>query len=104
MAKYLLALLFVAFSSVLMPNEAKAGVMIELVDNSEFDKVVISINGATLRIVNGSGLTMSIYNVAGGAPVMKQKIDSPDKRIDLNLPKGIYIVQVGKVVRKIVIK
>ena len=47
---------------------------------------------------------MSVYNITGGVPVMKVKIDSPDKRFDLNLPRGIYIVQVGKAVRKIVIK
>ena len=35
---------------------------------------------------------------------MKVKVDGPDKHYELNLPKGIYIVQVGKVVRKIVIK
>jgi hypothetical protein len=45
----------------------------------------------------------SLY-LAGGAPIMSVKIDSQDKRFDLNLPKGIYIIKVGKIARKIVIK
>jgi hypothetical protein len=44
-----------------------------------------------------------IYNVAG-VRVMSLKIEGADKLIDLNLPKGCYIVKVGKVVRKISIK
>ena len=47
-----------------------------------------------MRVTDAFGMTMSIYNLAGGAPVMSVKIDSQDKRFDLNLPKGIYIVKV----------
>ena len=43
---------------------------------------------------------MQIYNVAG-VRVMTVKIDSSDKTYNLNLPKGCYIVKVGKIVRKI---
>ena len=35
---------------------------------------------------------------------MSVKVEGMDKRIELNLPKGCYIVKVGKVVRKIYIK
>ena len=50
-------------------------------------------------------MTLCIYNIAGGQPVVKSKIDSQDKSFDLNLSKGVYIVQVGnKATRKIVIK
>lgn len=44
-----------------------------------------------------------IYNVAG-VKIMSIKIDSSDRYYDLNLPKGCYIVKVGKVVRKISVK
>ena len=75
---------------------------IELIDNVQ--KPVISIEDNVVRVTDAFGMTMSIYNLAGGAPVMSVKIDSQDKRFDLNLPKGIYIVKVGKIARKIVIK
>ena len=44
-----------------------------------------------------------MYNVAG-VLIKSFKIDTADKRLDLNLPKGCYIVKVGKTVRKISIK
>ena len=77
---------------------------IELIDN-DFSKVTISVSGSVLRITGAEGLTLCVFNVAGGQPVMKSRIDSQDKSLDLNLPKGVYIVQVGnKATRKIVIR
>ena len=50
-----------------------------------------------------NGQTLEVYNIAG-VKVMAIKVEGQDKRFDLNLPKGCYIVKVGKVVRKISIK
>ena len=47
--------------------------------------------------------TLSIYNVAG-VHVQSFRVEGADRRYELNLPKGCYIVKVGKVVRKISIK
>ena len=46
------------------------------------------------------GLIKYIYNVAGVC-VMTLRVDSNDKRFDLNLAKGCYIVKVGRTVRKV---
>ena len=46
---------------------------------------------------------LQIYNVTGVC-VMSLRVDGQDKRYNLNLPKGCYIVKVGKVVRKISIR
>lgn len=105
MVKYILSIFFVALSAM-MPFKAMASNMveIELIDN-DFSKVVIAVNGSVLRVTGAEGLTLCVYNVAGGQPVMKARIDAQDKSFDLNLPKGVYIVQVGnKATRKIVIK
>ena len=48
-------------------------------------------------------MTLEIYNVAG-VKLMNIKVDGGDKRYELNLPKGCYIVKISKVVRKIYIK
>ena len=77
---------------------------IEITDNNAGLRTDVSFDDNVLRVTEGSGLTLRIYNVAGGAPVLTLKVDSQDKRIELNLPKGIYIVKVGKVARKIVVK
>lgn len=76
----------------------------ELADNAEFTRISITINESVLRVTGASGLMMSIYNIAGGMPVMNVRVEGADKRFDLNLPKGIYIVKVGDAVRKIIIK
>ena len=56
-----------------------------------------------LHITGGAGLVLEIYNVAG-VKVSTTKIDSQEKRVELNLTKGCYIVKVGKTVRKISLK
>ena len=93
-------------AAMFMPQKANASAapMIELLEQADMQKVVITTSESTIHVSGGTGLTLLVYNIAVGAPVMKVKVDGPDKRYELNLPKGIYIVQVGKVVRKIVIK
>ena len=54
------------------------------------------------HVINSHG-AKNIYNVAG-VRVMSFKVEGPDKRYELNLQKGCYIVKVGKVVRKISIR
>lgn len=103
MTKYLLVILL-ATLMMAAPKQAKANRMpeIEFIDNVQ--KPVISVEENNIRVTEASGLTLNVYNLAGGAPIMSVKIDSQDKRFELNLPKGIYIIKVGKIARKIVIK
>ena len=72
---------------------------VEIVEN-DLQAVSIRLTGNELRITGAAGEMMQIYNVAG-VRVMTVKIDSSDKTYNLNLPKGCYIVKVGKIVRKI---
>ncbi len=90
------------FMLAAVPNVASAESMIEIID-SEIQNVSISVNESTLHITGANGQVLHVYNVAG-VRVMSVKVEGLDKRIELNLPKGCYIVKVGKVVRKISIK
>lgn len=72
---------------------------VELTEN-EAQTISIHLLGDDLRVTGAAGEMLQIYNVAG-VRVMTVKIDSSDKTYNLNLPKGCYIVKVGKVVRKI---
>ena len=81
------------------PICAGAGNAIEIIDN-DFGDVTISVSESTLRVTGASGMTLCIYNVAG-VHVQSFRVDGADRRYELNLPKGCYIVKVGKVVRKI---
>lgn len=85
-----------------VPSVASANDAIEIID-SEAQNVTISLTETTLHVAGANGQVLYVYNVAG-VRVMSVKVEGQDKKIELNLPKGCYIVKVGKVVRKISIK
>ena len=67
---------------------------------NDFEEVRLTLNGTNLRIQNGSGMSVEIYNITG-VKVADYRIDSNDKTIRLELNRGCYIIKVGKTVRKI---
>ncbi len=98
-------LLYMMFSMTLLlgaPVSAHANNAIEIVDN-DIVGITVTVTESTLRVTGATGLTLSIYNVAG-VHVQSFRVEGADRRYELNLPKGCYIVKVGKVVRKISIK
>lgn len=77
------------------------------VAQSERDGIEMSAGGIQLSISEGNvhisganGAVMEIFNLTG-AKVATIRIDSADKTFALNLPKGCYLIKVGKIVRKI---
>ena len=85
-----------------VPAKTDAASMIEIID-TEIQNISISINESVLHVTGANGQVLHVYNVAG-VRVMSVKVEGADKRIELNLPKGCYIVKVGKMVRKISIQ
>ena len=85
-----------------MPAKTEAASRIEIID-TEIQNISISLNESVLHVTGANGQVLHVYNVAG-VRVMSVKVEGADKRIELNLPKGCYIVKVGKVVRKISIQ
>ena len=63
----------------------------------------LSVDGNTISITGGNGQTLEVVSVTGRA-VASYKIESPAQRIELNLPKGCYILKIGKVVRKVTVR
>lgn len=98
----ILALFISMFFMLGVPTVASANEAIEIID-SETQNVTISLTETTLHVAGANGQVLYVYNVAG-VRVMSVKVEGQDKKIELNLPKGCYIVKVGKVVRKISIK
>lgn len=62
--------------------------------------ISLSINGGNVTISGANGEVMEIFNLTG-AKVSTIRIDSNEKTFALNLPKGCYLIKVGKIVRKI---
>lgn len=99
-------LIFAAASLLLatVPANAKEMVM-EMGVAEQIDErtPTISTEGNTVSIQGASGMTLEVVSMTGRA-VATYKIDSPVQRIELNLPKGCYILKVGKVVRKVTVR
>ncbi|WP_077197266.1 T9SS type A sorting domain-containing protein [Prevotella ihumii] len=95
-------LLALATISFVMPHEVMAKTSLELIDQ-DFNAVTISVSGSVLHIEGANDEMLYIYNVTG-VRVMSIKVEGQDKRYNLGLPRGCYIVKVGNVVRKIFIR
>ena len=63
----------------------------------------ISVENNVVNVQNASGMSLEIVSLTGRA-VASYKIEGPAQRIELNLPKGCYILKVGKVVRKVTVR
>jgi hypothetical protein len=66
-------------------------------------EIQIIVEQGAIRVAGAAGETMHVYNVTG-VEVMNMRVDSQDKRFHVNLPKGFYIIKVGKVVRKVYLR
>ncbi|MBQ9636806.1 MAG: T9SS type A sorting domain-containing protein [Prevotella sp.] len=66
------------------------------------EEVTITVSGQWVTISGAQGQTLEVVSLTGRS-VMTVKIESPAQRIELNVPKGCYILKVGKMVRKVAI-
>ena len=63
----------------------------------------ISVEGNIVTVGGGSGMSLEVVSLTGRA-VATYKIEGPAQRLELNLPKGCYILKVGKTVRKVTVR
>lgn len=63
----------------------------------------ITYSEGTLLVVGAEGSTLEVVSLTGKR-VMEEQINSPAQKIELNIPKGCYIVKVGNVVRKVSVR
>ncbi|MBS5612717.1 T9SS type A sorting domain-containing protein [Hoylesella buccalis] len=102
MVKKILSIAFAAALFMAHPLSMQAGQSMEIIEN-DIQSVSISVSGSVLHVSGANGQVLQVYNVTGVC-LMSVKVDSQDKRYELNVPKGCYIVKVGKTVRKISIR
>ncbi len=67
------------------------------------EDITIIVSGQCVQINGGQGQTLEVVSLTGRR-VMTVKIESPAQRVELNVPKGCYILKIGKVVRKVAIQ
>lgn len=102
MIKRLLSIFFVMTMVIGSSTVVRANTAVDLID-TDFQNITISVTESSIRVSGAAGQMLSVYNVAG-IRIAFVKVESADKHFDFNLPKGCYIVKVGKIVRKIAIK
>ena len=99
-------LIFSTVSLLMLGTPAMAGHMVmEMGVAEQIDEQTptISVNNNVVNIQGGNGMTLEVVSLTGRA-VASYIIESPSQRIDLNLPKGCYILKIGKVVRKVTVR
>ena len=82
-----------------VPVHTQAAKAVEIIE-ADFQDITITLKDNVLHVAGASGEMLYVYNLTG-VRVMSVRIDGADRQFELNLPKGCYIVKVGKVVRKI---
>ena len=102
MTNKILILMFSMTLLTAVPTTARAEQAIEIIDN-DIQGITLSVSETSLHVTGANGQMLYVYNVTG-VRLLSVKVEGQDKKIDINLPKGCYIVKVGKVVRKIYIK
>ena len=103
MTKNIISIAFAAIAIFGSVSTADAAPLMELIEVELQNAQITLTDNNVLHITGGAGQVLEIYNVAG-VRLSTTKIDSQEKRVDLNLTKGCYIVKVGKTVRKISVK
>ena len=105
MTKRLLIISLMMAFTCLVPMSASAspayfaGVM-EMAPDQD---ISITFSEGTLYVSGCEGQLLEIVSLTG-KKIMDVKIESPSQKIELNIPKGCYIVKVGKVVRKVSVR
>lgn len=100
MTNFLLNIVFFMTAFMASPIASYAVGNSGIAEKEENREAEIIVDHHSLRVTGASGKVLYIYDVTGIC-VMTLRIDNNDKRFELNLAKGCYIVKVGRVVRKI---
>jgi hypothetical protein len=68
----------------------------------EAQEINVSVSGNALRVTGAAKMTMKIYYLTG-TQAASYSIESDDQQVYTDLAKGVYVVKVGKFVRKLTI-
>lgn len=70
---------------------------------SDVSEIKVTISGSNIRVLNAAQTSLEIFDIAG-VKKASFEIESSDKTVSVNLPKGYYLLRIGKFVRKIQIR
>lgn len=103
MTKRILRYAFPLILSMAVPVAIVASEMVPSDVVTELSEPVISVHSSIVTVTGAAGQTLEVVSLTGKC-LMTVRIDSPSQRIELNVPRGCYILKIGKVVRKVSIR
>ncbi len=96
-----MVLMTVLFLSV--PGAVSASGNAEEMTDVDWQEITVRYQAGVLRITGANNMTATIYNITG-IPVKSFKVEGHDKRFNVTLSNGLYLVKVGNTTRKILVK
>lgn len=66
-------------------------------------EITLTVHGQSVRVQNAAKQILYVYNLTGQC-IAQYRVESEDKTLNIDLPKSIYILKVGNVVRKVALK
>ena len=101
MRTFLHAIIIAATLTVAAPTQSIASTSIaEMTMSADEFKARIVVNQSTVTIEGLAGKTLEVVSLTGRL-VMKTKIESNSQQVELNVPKGCYILKIDNIVRKV---
>ncbi len=103
MTKRLLIISLTGLLTVFAPQQSQASELEFAAVEQADEQVEVSVEGQTAYVTGAQGKELIVVSLTG-RQLLKVKIDGAAQRVELNIPKGCYILKVGKVVRKIQVR
>ena len=103
MKRKLLILSVAGLLTAMIPSDAQASEMSFAASEQVDEQIEVSVEGQTVNVTGAMGKQLIVVSLTG-RQVLAVKIENPAQRVDLNIPKGCYILKIGKVVRKIQVR
>lgn len=104
MNKSILTILMMLCMMFAVPMVSSARTGAEEMIDMEVQKISLTYSGGVMHITGANSQIVTIYNLAGVA-VKSFRVEGQDKRFNLSLSDGVYIIKVGtSFTRKILVR
>lgn len=104
MIRRILRYTFILFTLLAVPTVGVVAMESAIIEfYTDFNDPTINVQGTTVTVNGAQGEQLQVVSLTGKS-IMTVRIESSSQRIELNVPKGCYILKVGKVVRKVTIR
>ncbi len=97
-----LLILSLSFMLLSIPSVNAQDIQKTQIENEQLP-ITVSVVGSTINVKNAQNLVMEVYDITG-KKVVAIKIESNDKTYELSVPRGCYIIKIGKMARKVYLK